>query len=359
MTPGVAYQLAEKLASNDPELLNYVQDDYRSQPLLHPLSTGSMHCVTDDGLGNDDGTEGAVVVPLGQHVTCTATNRAATLTVAKIVDGGTATPGDFTFTLTPIPPHPNGLAPVIIHGAAAPGSTVTVRPGQTYQVTETGAGHYQLESFVCAVEGGQPSSGTTLTIPAGNAAVGCTATNAFSVWTATKISQPGTGSQVTPGSVITYTVTATRLDGAPTLDAQIIDDLSGVLDNATFVEGSLSISAGSAALHGTTLVWQIDRLAGTETLTFQVRVNHDAYSVSLHNRLTSLTTTEPGGPGDEAEPCADVPGDAADCAETSITTTGPPPLATTGEDVADGLALAVALLGIGIALVRRARRRTT
>jgi hypothetical protein len=367
VSPNVTYQLAEQPASTDPDLLNYVQDDYRTRPLLNALSTGSMHCAVDDAqgpeLGDDEGTEGSVVVPLGQNVTCTATNRTATLTAVKTVDGGSAAPGDFTMTLTPLAPHPDGLPSATIHGAAAPGTTVTVRPGQTYQLTETGATHYQLASFVCSVAGGEPSSGTTVTIPAGNTALNCTATNAYSVWTATKSSDPATGSQVKPGSVITYTVTATRLDGAPTLDARITDDLSGVLDNATFVAGSLSVSTGTATLNGTTLTWTIGRLADTETLRYQVRVNDGAYSVSLRNRLTSLTTTEPGvppgNPGDQATPCAEVPGNTTDCAETTNTTTGPPVLANTGVAIAVALATAGALLVIGAALVRFARRRPT
>jgi len=378
VTPNVSYQLAEQPSSADPAMLVYVQDDSRTLPLQHPESTGSMYCVVvadpgGDQLGDAEGMQGNVTVPLGQDVTCTATNRAAALTIIKAVDGGDAVPGDFAFRLTPVVPHPDGLPSVTVLGAADPGTTVAVRPGQAYEVVETRApGHYQLGSFDCAV-GARAVTEPALTVPSGTSAV-CTATNVYSTWTATKSSDPKSGSQVLPGSLITYSLTARRLEGAPTRDVSITDDLSGVLDHASFVSASLVASAGQAVLDGTTLTWTIDELSSTATVSYQVRVDDDAYAATLTNSLTRLTTTEPGGPGDPAVPCGDLPGGSEGCDGTTHRTppsstprpsppsASPPPvppLAQTGTSVGRPLAVGLLLLGVGSAAVAavRVRRR--
>ncbi|GAA4161651.1 hypothetical protein GCM10022286_19560 [Gryllotalpicola daejeonensis] len=286
VTPEVSYQLAEQ-AGDDPELLNYVQHDVREQPIRWPLSTGSADCAqTVNGEvqpGDPMGADGSVSVPLGQTFTCTFTNTAAPLTIIKNVDGGTAAASDFHFTVAPVPPAPAGLPTRSITGAASPGSDTIVRPGQEYRITEAeGPPGYQLIGLQCDI-GGTTVSGESLTIPAGSAAV-CTATNSYSLWTAEKSSDPPSG-RVTPGTVITYTLTARLLDGNPTHDAVVTDDVSRVFSGATLVGGSLTTSAGSAEFQGDHLVWTIPLLSDVETASFRVRVDEDAVGTTIFNQL--------------------------------------------------------------------------
>ncbi|HEX3736030.1 MAG TPA: VWA domain-containing protein [Solirubrobacterales bacterium] len=181
---GITYQLAEEPNPSDPSLLDYAQFDYRERPLQFPLSSGSMRCNVLSGpapgetaLGGSYGGEGNVVVPMGQDVACVAVNQTGQLTLVKQVVGGTAAPGDFSFTVTPVNPAVAGLSTKQVKGAAAPGTTIDVRPGQQYRITESGPGGYTLTSLTCDV-GGTEQSGDTLAIPAGAAAT-CTATNTF------------------------------------------------------------------------------------------------------------------------------------------------------------------------------------
>ena len=80
-------------------------------------------------------------------------------------------------------------------------------------------------------------------------------------WTISKSSDPATGSTVKPGDVITYTVTAAKLAGQDPQNVVVVDDLSNVLNHATFVSGSIPASAGSATQSGTTMTWTIPDLS--------------------------------------------------------------------------------------------------
>ncbi|MCL2453749.1 MAG: SpaA isopeptide-forming pilin-related protein [Micrococcales bacterium] len=146
VTPNVDYQLAETPDASPEYLSHYVQDDVRSQPLIYPQSTGSWMC-TADGLGPRliFGNEGAISVPLGEHMECVTHNNVAMLNIQKAVQGGTALPSDFTFTVAPVAPILPGGHSHDVPGAAGPtGYTITLRPDQYYQVTETGPPGYEM-----------------------------------------------------------------------------------------------------------------------------------------------------------------------------------------------------------------------
>ena len=294
------FTLAEH-PDDDPELLNYVQD--RLGPIADGAS-GSWECAPT-GDGSDwTGLNGVVSVPLGTDVTCTAVNRTAELTIVKDVVGGSASASDWTFHAEPVAPSVDGLPSRTIAGSAQ-GTSVLVRPGQTYRVHETTDGHlsYQLSSFTCRVDG-ETRAGLDLQVPAGSHAI-CTATNSHSTWWVHKTADPPTGSTVRPGQVITYTITASHSDGAATHAVDIIDALANVLPHATVLTGSLQPSTGHATLSGDELIWHIPVLRGSETLRYQVRVGPGSDGATLHNVLTRHTTTEPGDPGDEAVVCPD------------------------------------------------------
>ncbi len=176
VSPGVTYPLAE--SGGNP---NYAQTVATGANLI-PGSTGSWNCVEvrADGTvipGFSDGLNGGVTVPLGSWVRCTAVNQVSTLVLRKVVvndNGGTAVPSDWTLTATPVNP-PAGVTAQSVTGSAV-GNPISVRPGLTYNLTESGPGGYTRTSLVCSVGGGQSQPATSVQIPALSTGV-CTFTN--------------------------------------------------------------------------------------------------------------------------------------------------------------------------------------
>ncbi len=147
----------------------------------------------------------------------------------------------------------------------------------------------------------------SVTLPLGDAAPVVTVWNPVvrNGFTMTKTSDPATGADVKPDDVITYTIKVTPETGGAR-GVVVEDDLSDVLDNATLVPGSISASKGTAALSGTVLTWQVGDLAGSgpdlseipghendelgeaevATITYQVKVNSDAWNQTLRNVAT-------------------------------------------------------------------------
>ncbi len=161
------------------------------------------------------------------------------------------------------------------------------------------------------------------------------------------------------GSTVTYTVTV-RNTGAVAYTAEdpagFVDDLSGVLDDATYNEDA----TGGAVLDGTDLTWSgpLD-VGATTTITFSVTVSSpDAGDRTLANvvvpgdgglcdpDLTCTTTTTVPGP-----PAPPSPG------EPGRPGASPRTLPMTGGDAVPALALAAALLLTGAGALRTARRR--
>ena len=164
-------------------------------------------------------------------------------------------------------------------------TAATVNAG-TYALSEAdGPAGYTAGAWSCT---GGTLTGSSVVVPLGGD-VTCTINNndLTGTWTISKASNPATGSTVQPGDVITYTVTARKLEGVDPTNVVVTDDLSAVLNNATFVDGSITASTGTATLSGTDLVWNIPTLNGTQTVSYQVRVNAGAYGVTLTNVVTS------------------------------------------------------------------------
>jgi uncharacterized repeat protein (TIGR01451 family) len=127
-----------------------------------------------------------------------------------------------------------------------------------------------------------------------------------------KSADPASGSTVSPGDTITYTLTATGMSGTAR-NIVLTDDLSAVLNHATFVAGSamLTVAGGApnpvAGPTGTTLASPAFTLGNNEiaTLVYKVKIASDAWGVTIGN---SVTATSPGGPpsgpcGTSATPC--------------------------------------------------------
>ncbi|MDN5768466.1 MAG: DUF11 domain-containing protein, partial [Humibacillus sp.] len=123
-----------------------------------------------------------------------------------------------------------------------------------------------------------------------------TVTRTDGEYSVTKSSDPVSGSVVAPGSTITYSVTVDSRGAVPVHDVVVVDDLTGVLTAATIAaitppEGTtvaFDVSSGK-------LVWTVGTLAdGAQlTLTYGVRVNDDAYSMTLRNSATSTGDVPP------------------------------------------------------------------
>lgn len=197
-------------------------------------------------------------------------------------------------------------------------------------------------------------------------------------FTVTKSSDPASGTQVQPGSTITYTLTVDSIGTVPVHDVVLTDDLSGVLAHASLVDGSVVAPSGtSAAVDAAAekLVWTVGAVPNGEqrTLTYQVVVDDDAYDVPLTNLVTS-----PGSENCDPSLVGAGPGrtmvrqaTAASCSTTHQTPPAPPSPPTPpgpGEPSTPGLpgtgfplwvliAWALALVALGALVLIAARRR--
>ncbi|WP_226531034.1 DUF7927 domain-containing protein [Microbacterium paraoxydans] len=130
------------------------------------------------------------------------------------------------------------------------------------------------------------------------------------------------GTEVDPGDTVTYRVVATNSGTVPIEDVVLTDDLSLVFDDAAFVAGSgeLSVDGGApvavADPAGDTLTTEpfVLPIGADAVLTYQVRVDDDAWERTLTNVVT-------GAGGTEEEPTPPLP-----CVEECTTTQVTPSL---------------------------------
>jgi pilin isopeptide linkage protein/uncharacterized repeat protein (TIGR01451 family)/fimbrial isopeptide formation D2 family protein/LPXTG-motif cell wall-anchored protein len=166
----------------------------------------------------------------------------------------------------------------------APGEQATV----SYTVTVTGGAAGQTLRNVVTGAGTAPAPD-----PCPEEDQACRATeHLVPAWTLAKSADPASGSAVSPGDTITYTLTATNTGPAPLTGARATDDLAGVLDNATL--GSLAPGLTLAA-NGTTLLWAIPALAVGETTTvsYTVTVNAGTWGATLSNTVSGAGPVPP------------------------------------------------------------------
>lgn len=112
----------------------------------------------------------------------------------------------------------------------------------------------------------------------------------------TKTAKPAAGTAVKAGDVVTYTVTGENT-GTTVLDpVKLTDDLSGVLDDADLVAGSLKSSVGDApSLTGTTLTWTGQLAPGAKVeLTYQVKVAAGVAKDAVLKNVVVGSATPPG-----------------------------------------------------------------
>ncbi|MEV4901896.1 CshA/CshB family fibrillar adhesin-related protein [Citricoccus sp. NPDC055426] len=152
-----------------------------------------------------------------------------------------------------------------------------------------------------------------------------------------KSSDPDTGTAVMPGDSITYAVTTTNQPATPGPETAPVgpaagvvlsDDLTDVLDDATFVPGSAQLGitgADGAFLSSEAVADPVDGLLttaafelpanSTAALTYEVTVNDDAWSATIGNVVTG-TWDDPGTP--------DVPRDPIECTDSTSCATHHP-----------------------------------
>ena len=232
VTPNVQYVLAESGGSP-----NYVQ---RVAPNAVPIpgSTVSWNCVEVDSAGIvipgfADGLNGGVTVPYGTFVRCTSINDTATLRLAKAVvndHGGTATAADWQLTATPLAPVAPGLTPVTVTGSTA-GTAFEVRPGQAYQLTESGLAGYTPRSVTCAVAPAAPVERSSITLDPNDTAV-CVFTNNDQPARLTLVKQVENGTTGATATPANWTLAA----GGPT-------PISGVSGTSAVTNAPVSAAA--------------------------------------------------------------------------------------------------------------------
>ncbi|MFF5624851.1 DUF6923 family protein [Microbacterium sp. NPDC012755] len=290
---------------------------------------------------NPNGTNNTLVSDLSS---CTLNS---TLTLRKDLVGRYATGDQFTVTITG-----NGVASGnagttsgtstgLQTAASATAGAVVGVPGRTYTITETPSGGAVLANYRTTwecrdslngnalVASGSGASGS-VTMPLGSntgSHIVCVFTNTpIPTWTLAKQALRGAdplaaGARVQPGEVITYRVTATNTSAVPVSGTVLTDDLSDVLDDATFVAGSaqLVIAGGPPVAEpdpvGTQLTTASFTLPASSAavLTYRVTVAADAWSSTLRN-VVSGTAGAPGQPT-PPQPCG------AACTTSQVTPT--------------------------------------
>lgn len=214
-------------------------------------------------------------------------------------------------------------------GDVGVGEVVTIE----YSVTVTGAGNTTLENVV---------TGTGECVPAPDQTEDCRTIHKTGGYVYSKTANPPSGATVNTGDVVTYTVTITQRGDGAVADATVTDDLTDVLDDATW-NGGESASSGAVSRAGNTLTWTGDLAVGqVVTLTYKVTV-----TAAGNDELLNVVTS---------------PDERSLCDPDAVCTTRhevPPPLAMTGGAIAWGTVFAAMLLllgGGGALLVSRRRR---
>ncbi|MDR0284975.1 MAG: isopeptide-forming domain-containing fimbrial protein [Propionibacteriaceae bacterium] len=278
-----------------------------------------------------DPASGGYVTP-GQTITYTLTGRntgnvdlaPATLTdnLAGVLPYATVDPGSVTATIdgAPAPAPVLGETALTWSGPLAAGQTVTV----TFQASVK-AGLRPVDRLVNHVSGTGIDPGTPdhpVVPPAcGPGDAGCTSTLTPTTpgFTLAKTSDPKSGSFVTPGQVVTYTLTGTNTGHTGLESVALTDDLSGVLAHATYVTGSAGATiagqpVAAPSLSGTTLTWSGPLPAEqTVLVTYQVKVGDTLTVADQLVNAVSGAGVDPAHPDRPLGPANCTPDDRRDC----------------------------------------------
>ncbi|WP_409490756.1 hypothetical protein [Amycolatopsis sp. cmx-11-12] len=179
-----------------------------------------------------------------------------------------------------------------------------------------------------------------------------------------KIKKTVDKTEAKPGEVVTFTVTVENTGQATVDDAKFTDDLTQVLDDATF-DGTAKASIGTVTYSAPKLTWKGKLEPGEKaTVTYAVTVRKPA--IGDHRLRNAVTSDNPGvncPPGSANPDCGTdtrVPPDPEPPVKPDPqppVTPRPPGLAVTGSPVKTMTVLALGMLAIGALLLLAGRRR--
>jgi uncharacterized repeat protein (TIGR01451 family) len=207
------------------------------------------------------------------------TTKATTLTIAAGVTTNFAAPPSgsvgiaYSYTLTAT----GGTTPYtwsVNAGTLPPG--ITLSSAGVLSGTPTTIGSYPFTVNVVDANGGVSTASITLVITGAPVLT---------------INSTASVSTTTPGSVVTYTITATNAGAVAYTGATFTDSLAGLLADATY-NSNATTTSGSLSYSSPNLTWTGSLAVGAvATITFSVTVNNpDTGTKVLSSTVTSTTT---------------------------------------------------------------------
>ncbi len=193
--------------------------------------------------------------------------------------------------------------------------TVVATVGTAYTLSEAAAGTTSLANYkatiTCTDSNGlqtglptsvayDPTKPPSIT-PVAGANISCVVTNtAQPIITYSKTVDKGTGTLVNPGDILTYTISIVNSGSAPSATISPFDDLTNVVNNATFNTGSIAVTpagSGTATYDPTSkhLTWTgVVPASTTVRVSYSVTVNAGAFG-QLQNAFMGTSVTNPLG----------------------------------------------------------------
>jgi len=291
-------------------------------PPVVPPAVTTEHPVAGYTVAKSSAPEAGTVVEPGQTIeyTVTGTNTGATtLNPASIADDLSGVLAHATYN-SDVTTSIDGT-PLTAGAATITGDdlawTGTLEPGQvvtiTYSVTvgDDTSGEILKNSVTGTATPTTPNPGdpTGPQVP-GEPIIPPTVTTEHPVigsgFTISKSADPASGTAVSAGDTVTYTITGTNTGDTDLDPARIVDDLSGVLDSAAYND-DVTADRGSAAVSGTRLTWTGDVPRGESvTIRYSVTVDAGVEKALLHNVVNGTATpqipVDPANPGGRTTP---------------------------------------------------------
>ncbi|WP_421076877.1 beta strand repeat-containing protein [Microbacterium sp. IO18] len=285
-------------------------------PPVDPPAVTTEHPVAGYTVAKSSSPAAGTVVEPGQTIeyTVTGTNTGATvLSPASLSDDLSAVFAHAAYNAdvaTEIDGAPVAAGAATITGddlawtgTLQPGQTVTITYSVTVEADTSGEILKNTVSGTATPTTPEPSDPDGPQVP-GEPIVPPTVTTEHPVigsgFTISKSADPASGTAVSAGDTVTYTITGTNTGDTDLDPARIVDDLSGVLDDAGYND-DVTADRGSVTVSGDTLTWTGDVPRG-ESVTIRYSVTIDAgVQKALLNNVASGTAT-PRIPVDPADP---------------------------------------------------------
>jgi uncharacterized repeat protein (TIGR01451 family) len=263
---------------------------------------------------------------------CTATVDVAMMHITATADVSTATPGsdvDYTITATNTGQatylgtsitinYADTLEDANYNGDLAATSGTVTQDSTAQTATWTGdlapGASVTITYSVTVIPPDTDSNDTTLTLSVNSAALGnncpvggtdpaCTSDVSVLV-PALTITKTANTTAALPGGTVTYTITVADTGGTPYTGATVTDDLTGVLNDATY-NSDAAASAGTLSYASSVLTWTGNLAVGaTATITYSVTVrNPDPGGKVMVNTVASAATGSTCPPGSTDPGC--------------------------------------------------------